>query len=99
MGAAGKHRQFSQASPLPVSDLLLADSAGLLVCDDTFDLLVENSFLLHLKNQSESPDIAADAVKTFHLKINIFKVVFFFNTYGLSEKLFIKSPGDVQGSP
>lgn len=67
-----------EISLLPVSDLLFADSAGLLVCDDTFDLLVENSLLLHLKSQRESPDIAADAIKTFHLKINIQSCIFFF---------------------
>lgn len=37
---------------LPVSYLLLADSACLLLCYDTFDLLVEDSLLLHLKTQN-----------------------------------------------
>lgn len=46
-----RHFEFwaSQISLLPVSYFLFADSAGLLVCNDTFDLLVENSLLLHLK--------------------------------------------------
>lgn len=39
----------AQLSVLPVSYFLFADSAGLLICNDTFDLLVENSLLLHLK--------------------------------------------------
>lgn len=37
---------------LPVSYLLLADSAGLLLCDDTFNLLVEDPLLLHLKTHN-----------------------------------------------
>lgn len=40
---------IKRESLLPVSDLLLADSAGLLLCDDTFDLLVEDPLLLHLE--------------------------------------------------
>lgn len=35
-----------------VSYFLLADSAGLLLCDDTFNLLVKDSLLLHLKTQN-----------------------------------------------
>lgn len=34
-----------------VSYFLLADSAGLLLCNDTFNLLVENALLLHLKHE------------------------------------------------
>lgn len=41
---------------LPVSYLLLADSAGLLLCDDTFDLLVEDPLLLHLKTHNIETD-------------------------------------------
>lgn len=37
---------------LPVSYFLLADSAGLLLCDDTFNLLVEDSLLLHLETEN-----------------------------------------------
>lgn len=40
---------------LPVSDFLLADSAGLLLCNDTFNLLVEDSLLLHLKPDNRKP--------------------------------------------
>ena len=37
---------------LPVSYFLLADSAGFLLCNYTFNLLVEDSLLLHLKTQN-----------------------------------------------
>lgn len=39
---------------LPVSYLLLANSAGLFFCDDTFNLLVEDSLFLYLKAQVEA---------------------------------------------
>lgn len=50
-------------SLLPVSYFLFADSAGLLVCNDTLDLLVENSLLLHLKIRFKVLILAAHAIK------------------------------------
>lgn len=39
----------NEAKALPVSYFLLADPAGLFLCDDTLHLLVINALLLNLK--------------------------------------------------
>lgn len=56
----------------PVSYFLLADSAGLLLCDDTFNLLVEDSLLLHLQTEKcleedKETDLVTDVKQEHHV--------------------------------
>ncbi len=59
---------------LPVSYFLLADSAGLLLCNDTFNLLMEDSLLLHLKKEnmqvSRGKTFISNPKTLFHLHFN-----------------------------
>lgn len=57
---------------LPVSYFLLADSAGLFLCDHTLHLLVEDSLLLHLNNNNNNFFITASSIELFYLKVTWF---------------------------
>lgn len=54
---------------LPISYFLLADSADLLFCNNTFNLLVEDPLLLHLKSNDRNTDIKSAFCSTVTRKV------------------------------